>query len=277
MTAFLNILLSFALMFSGIASQAEYLIRPQKYHAQTLRAADLPAPVTEPSADAYIQLPQVKMHYLVYGSKKPPLILVHGNGGNADSLREAASYLADSFTVYLPESRCHGDSSDPGEISYHLMAQDLNAFIAALGLKKPVLMGHSDGGIDVITLASEFPETPGAIISCGANSHPKTFKPYFPLGVALKNLFKKDKRNDLMLTLPDFTPEFLSRITCPAFIVSGQFDILWPSDTLFIAENIPDSDFAVLKGETHSSYVSQNGKKAWTLAHGWLAEKGLLG
>ena len=276
MTAFINILLSFTMVFSGLVSQADYLIHPQKYNAQKLEPAGLPSPVTVPERDPFIMLSEVNVHYVVYGKEKPPLLLIHGNGGSADSLREAAEYLANDFTVYLPESRCHGQSSDPGEISYELMAKDIKEFVDALGLEKPVVMGHSDGAINAITLAAEYPDVPGAIIACGANSHPKTFKPYFPLGVAIKNIFKKDKLNDLMLTLPNFTPEYLSRITCPAYIVSGQFDIMWNSDTVYIADNIPSSDMTILRGEGHSSYMSQNGEKAYALAHSWLLAKGLL-
>ena len=276
MTAFINILLSFTMVFGGLISQADYLIHPEKYNAKKLDTSSLPAPVSEPETDAFIQLSEVNVHYLVFGSENPPLLLIHGNGGSVNSLKEAASYLANNFTVYLPESRCHGKSSDPGVISYSLMAKDISEFITALGLEKPIVMGHSDGGINAITLAAEHPDVPGAIISCGANSHPKTFKPYFPLGVGIKNIFERDKLNDLMLTLPDFTPEYLSRITCPAYIVSGQFDIMWNSDTVYIAENIADSDMTILKGEDHSSYMSQNGKKAYILAHEWLSEKGLL-
>ncbi len=276
-TALINILLTFTVLLPGLRSQADFLVRPEKYNAKTLTETSLPAPVSEPSADAYIGLSEVNMHYLVFGGGKAPLILVHGNGGSADSLREAAQYLANDFTVYLPESRCHGKSSDPGEISYELMAKDLMEFITALGLEKPVVMGHSDGAINALTLASLYPDLPGAIIACGANSHPKTFKLYFPLGVALKNAVKPDKLNEMMLTLPDFTPEYLSRITCPAYIVSGQFDIMWISDTVSIAENVPGSDMAILKGEDHSSYMSQNGRKAYTLAHEWLQAKGLIG
>ena len=276
MTAFINILLSFTMVFGGLISQADYLIHPEKYNAKKLDTSSLPAPLSEPETDAFIQLSEVNVHYLVFGSEKPPLLLIHGNGGSVNSLKEAASYLANDFTVYLPESRCHGKSSDPGVISYSLMAKDISEFITALGLEKPIVMGHSDGGINAITLAAEHPDVPGAIISCGANSHPKTFKPYFPLGVGIKNIFERDKLNDLMLTLPDFTPEYLSRITCPAYIVSGQFDIMWNSDTVYIAENIAGSDMTILKGEDHSSYMSQNGKKAYILAHEWLSEKGLL-
>lgn len=276
MTAFINILLSFAMMFGGLCSQLDYVIRPARYNAQTLTVGELPTPVEAPETDAYIQLSEVNMHYRIYGTGKPPLLLIHGNGGSVKSLQEAAAYLANDFTVYLPESRCHGSSSDPGEISYQLMAKDLKEFIEAMGLEKPVIMGHSDGAINAITLAAEYPDLPGAIIACGANSHPRTFKPYFPLGVAIKNLFHKDKLNDMMLTLPDFTPEYLSRITCPAYIVSGQFDIMWNSDTVYLAGNIPGSDMTILRGETHSSYMSQNGEKAYTLAHAWLMAKGLL-
>lgn len=276
MTAFINILLSFAMMFGGLCSQLDYVIRPARYNAQTLTVGELPTPVEAPETDAYIQLSEVNMHYRIYGTGKPPLLLIHGNGGSVKSLQEAAAYLANDFIVYLPESRCHGSSSDPGEISYQLMAKDLKEFIEAMGLEKPVIMGHSDGAINAITLAAEYPDLPGAIIACGANSHPRTFKPYFPLGVAIKNLFHKDKLNDMMLTLPDFTPEYLSRITCPAYIVSGQFDIMWNSDTVYLAGNIPGSDMTILRGETHSSYMSQNGEKAYTLAHAWLMAKGLL-
>ena len=271
MTAFLNILLSLLLAFGGLASQADFLIRPEKYNARTLEVRDLPQPVTEPSADAFVQLSEVRMHYQVYGSGKEPLILVHGNGGSVRNLHEAATYLANDYTVYVPESRCHGQSSDPGEITYSLMAKDLREFIDAMGMRKPVVMGHSDGAIDAIALAAEYPDVPRAIIACGANSHPKTFKPYFPIGVAVSNLFHRDKLNDLMLTLPDFTSEYLARITCPAYIVSGQNDIMWVSDTVYIAENIPNSDMAILRGEDHSSYMSRNGKKAYVLAHEWLS------
>ncbi len=270
MTAFLNILLSFAMLFGGAAAQADFLIHPAKYNAKTLDTSALPAPVSQIETDDYVQLSEVRMHYRVYGKNKPPLILIHGNGGSVHSLAEAAAYLANDFTVYVPESRCHGSSSDPGEISYRLMAKDYKEFIEILGLVKPVVMGHSDGAINAITLAADYPDVPGAIIACGANSHPKTFKPYFPLGVAFRNLFRRDKLNDLMLTEPDFTPEYLAQITCPAYIVSGQHDILWISDTVYIASHIRGSDMAVLRGETHSSYMSQNGKKAYVLAHDWL-------
>ena len=127
-------------------------------------------------------------------------------------------------------------------------------------------MGHSDGGINALTVAYTYPDLLGGFISCGANTTPKTFKPYFPLGVKIFNLMKPNKLNDMMLTLPQMNADLLSQITCPAYIVAGEYDIMWLSDTAFIHQCIPHSKVAIIKGADHSSYISQNGKQAYTLA-----------
>ena len=238
----------------------------EKYNLITLEADNLPSPVAEASFEGDAELNEVKMHYAVYGEKGHPLILVHGNGGSMNSLKEAATYLANDYKVYVIESRCHGQSSDPGVISYDLMAKDIKEFCELLGLEKPYLMGHSDGGINALTVAYTYPDLLGAIISCGANTTPKTFKPYFPLGVRIFNLFKPDKLNDMMLTLPQMNKELLSKITCPTYIVAGEYDIMWLSDSVFIYECIENSKIAIIKGADHSSYISQNGKEAYVLA-----------
>lgn len=237
----------------------------KKYNLITLEEPDI-APIATPAEESDIELSEMTMHYAVYGDKGYPLILVHGNGGDKNSLKEAASYLASDYKVYVIESRCHGQSSDPGVISYDLMAKDIKEFIEALGLEKPYLMGHSDGGINALTVAYTYPDLLGGFISCGANTTPETFKPYFPLGVKVLDTFKPNKLNDMMLTLPQMNAELLSKITCPAYIVAGEYDIMWLSDTVFIHESIPHSKVAIIKGADHSSYISQNGKQAYTLA-----------
>ena len=237
----------------------------KNYNLITLEEPDIAA-IATPAEEFDIELSDMTMHYAVYGDQGYPLILVHGNGGSKDSLKEAAEYLASDYKVYVIESRCHGQSSDPGVISYDLMAKDIKEFIEALGLEKPYLMGHSDGGINALTVAYTYPELLGGFISCGANSTPDTFKFYFPLGVRIYNLMEPNKLNDMMLTLPQMNSELLSKITCPAYIVAGEYDIMWLSDSVFIHESIPGSKIAIIKGANHSSYISQNGKQAYTLA-----------
>ena len=237
----------------------------KEYNLITLEEPDI-APVATPAKEYDIELSDMTMHYAVYGDKGYPLILVHGNGGDKNSLKEAAGYLASDYKVYVIESRCHGQSSDPGVISYDLMAKDIKEFIEAMKLEKPYLMGHSDGGINALTVAYTYPDLLGGFISCGANTTPDTFKPYFPLGVRIFNLMEPNKLNDMMLTLPQMNAGLLSKITCPAYIVAGEYDIMWLSDTALIHESIPHSKVAIIKGANHSSYISQNGKQAYTLA-----------
>ena len=273
---FLSVILVIALLVAVGGGAWQIYIRTQskKYNLITLDESDLPEPITEPEFDGFVQLSEVKMHYQVYGHGKTPLILIHGNGGSVNSLHEAATYLANDYTVYLTESRCHGQSSDPGKISYSLMAKDMSEFIAAMKLEKPLVMGHSDGGMIAIALASEYPDLPGAIISCGSNSRPSTFKLYFTIGVSINNLFHKDKLNDMMLTLPDFNEEYLSKITCPAYIVAGEYDIMWLSDTVYIHSAVKNSDIAIIKSASHSTYMSHNGRKAYVLATEWFDKIG---
>lgn len=243
----------------------------EKYNLITLDTSSLPTPVSGPVEEGDVQLSEMTMHYVVYGDKGHDLILVHGNGGSKKSLEEAALYLANDYKVYVIESRCHGQSSDPGEISYDLMAKDIKEFCDKMKLDKPYLMGHSDGGINAITVAYTYPDLLGGFVSCGANSVPETFKPYFPFGVRVINMIKPNMLNDMMLTLPQIDAEKLSKITCPAFIVAGEYDIMWLSDAAFIHENIKNSKVAIIKSANHSSYISQDGKQAYILAHGFFS------
>ena len=247
----------------GLGAWKAYIRQQSKnYNLITLDTNDIPEPVSGANEEGDVQLSEVKMHYAVYGDKGHDFILVHGNGGSKKSLEEAALYLANDYKVYVIESRCHGQSSDPGEISYDLMAKDIKEFCDKMKLEKPYLMGHSDGGINALTVAYTYPDLLGGFISCGANSVPGTFKPYFPLGVRVMNMFKPDKLNDMMLTLPEIDAKKLSKITCPAYIVAGEYDIMWLSDTVFIHESVKDSKVAIIKGANHSSYISQDGKQA---------------
>lgn len=251
----------------GLGAWQVYVRQASKeYNLITLDTRELPYPVSGPDTESDIELSEMTMHYTVYGDKGRDLILVHGNGGNKNSLEEAARYLANDYKVYVIESRCHGQSSDPGVISYDLMAKDIKEFCDKMKLNKPYLMGHSDGGINALTVAYTYPDLLGGFISCGANSVPGAFKPYFPFGVRVMNMMKPDKLNDMMLTLPQIDAEKLSKITCPAFIVAGEYDIMWLSDTAFIHQNIKNSRVAIIKGANHSSYISQDGKQAYVLA-----------
>ncbi len=241
----------------------------KKHNLITLDTSNVPAAVSADPKENDIQLSEVKMHYAVYGNGEKPLVLIHGNARSHKDLDETARYLANDYTVYSIDSRCHGESSDPGEISYELMAKDVKEFCEKLKIEKPLLVGHSDGAIVGLTVAYTYPDLLGGLVSCGANSNPSTFKPKFTIYVRLLNLKGHDKLNDMMLEQPDITKEKLSKITCPAIIAAGENDIMWLSDTVFIHESIPNSQIAIIKGGNHSSYIMHDGKQAYALVKGF--------
>ncbi len=106
-----------------------------------------------------IDLPAGRFHYLSWGAERtelPSALLLHGITSSARSWVRVGPELADRYRVYAFDMRGHGDSikPPPGAYSLRHTADDAVAFIEALGLQRPVLIGHSWGGATAIVLAS---------------------------------------------------------------------------------------------------------------------------
>ncbi len=240
----------------GVLISLNYIvIRIQSSKYDFRDAVPAEAVEIEPEEEGYAVLSEMTMHYIRYGNGEKSMILIHGNGGSAESLINYAWYFAKDYTVYCIADRCQGKSSDPGVISYELMAKDVYEFICQKNLDKPYIIGHSDGGMVGIALAANYPDSIGGLVSCGANSNPKTFKPKMTIWVRFSNMMKKDKLNDMMLEQPDFTEEYLARIIAPTYIMAGEYDIMYLSDVVYLHESIAGSKMTVFKGCDHSSYV----------------------
>ena len=71
----------------------------------------------------------VSIYYEVRGKKGPALIMLHGNGEDHTIFDRAVDYLEQAFTVYLVDTRGHGESSPVREYHYQDMVDDLSEFI----------------------------------------------------------------------------------------------------------------------------------------------------
>ena len=113
-----------------------------------------------PSAQShFVSLPAGRFHYLTWGAERadqPSMLLLHGITSSALSWVRVGPALADRYRVYALDMRGHGDSPKPPAGAYSLRhtADDAAAFIQALGLHRPAVMGHSWGGATAIVLAS---------------------------------------------------------------------------------------------------------------------------
>lgn len=207
----------------------------------------------------YITANGIEIHYRATGAGRP-IVLVHGNGEHGGIFKELAQSLTGEFTVYTPDSRCHGKSQQTEDISYDLMAEDTAAFIRELKLEKPVLYGFSDGGIIGLLIAMRYPNLLSEVIVSGANLFPKGIKWYSLMYWRIRYILNRKKSIKMMLVEPNISPEELHKIKIPVHVVAGANDIVTEKHTRLIAENIPNSTLDILPGEDHGSYVVHSDK-----------------
>ncbi len=194
----------------------------------------------------------ISLFYEVRG-KGPAMVLLHGNGEDHRIFSRAADYLGQKFTLYMIDSRGHGESSPVSEYHYEDMADDLAEFIRKLKLDRPIVLGFSDGGIVGLIYASEHPEGLSHLFACGANTRPEALK---GLSMALLRMKRHpDAKERMMLSEPHLTDEMLSSITAPVTVVAGSRDCVDRKDTYRIASAVQDGKAVIMSRADHSSYI----------------------
>lgn len=115
------------------------------------------------SSDLHIN--GLRLHYTRTGGQKPPLVLAHGFSDDGACWNPVAELFAQDYDIIMPDVRGHGLSEGP-EHGYSIRQQvdDLYGIITALGLHKPLILGHSMGALVAMTLAGLYPDMPKAIL-----------------------------------------------------------------------------------------------------------------
>ena len=97
----------------------------------------------------------ISIRYLRTGGGKAPVVLLHGLMGSGACWTPLARALEGEFDVVMPDARGHGGSSAPPHgYRYDDLASDVVGLIRSLGLSRPVLLGHSMGGMTAAVVAS---------------------------------------------------------------------------------------------------------------------------
>lgn len=107
----------------------------------------------------------IKLHYHRTGGDKPPVVLLHGITDNGLCWTRLARALEAGYDLIMLDARGHGLSDAP-EAGYtpddH--AGDVAGLIQALGLGRPVVIGHSMGAGTAAATAANYPERVGAVV-----------------------------------------------------------------------------------------------------------------
>lgn len=199
---------------------------------------------------------EITLHYQEKG-KGMPLILLHGNGEDGTYFVHQIAYFSKQYRVIAVDTRGHGKTPrGTAPFTIEQFADDLYDFMEMMEIPEAVILGFSDGA----NIAMKYPEKVKALILNGGNLNSKGAKrgTQIPIEIGyqiVRRFASKSpdaKKNmellGLMVNEPDMKPEELLQIAVPTLVICGTKDMIKESHTKEIAENIPDSQLKIIKG-----------------------------
>jgi pimeloyl-ACP methyl ester carboxylesterase len=222
---------------------------------------------SEAHGGRYANINDVRIYYETYGAG-PPILVLHGGSGTLENMSYQIRALAPARFVIAPDSRGHGRSTDSSApLSYALMASDMLALLDQLQIGRTDIVGWSDGAIIALDIAAHHPERVGKIVVIGANYDaagliiptvpggaippaPSFYTRHAPDPAHWPVLYRK--LTTMWATQPHYSLEELGRITAPALIIAGEFDIAKREHTDQLARAIPRSEELIIPAATHN-------------------------
>lgn len=127
----------------------------------------------------YVQLKNVKLHYVEKGDKtKPLMLLVHGFPEFWYSWRHQIREFSKDYWVVAVDMRGYADSEKPSGMKYYRMKyllEDLKNLVEALGKEKVILVAHDWGGVIAWYFVMNYPQMVQSYIMMNA-PHPVAFR-----------------------------------------------------------------------------------------------------
>jgi pimeloyl-ACP methyl ester carboxylesterase len=231
----------------------------------------------------------MNLHYRVSGAGKP-IVLMHGWGCDLFIFNKLQAFLEQNFTVYNIDFPGFGKSQEP-PIAWGTEEYEINfkAFLKALNIENPILIGHSFGGRIAIRTAKDTPIHKMILMGSAGIKPTRTLEYYFkvysfkalrffaelPLVYQLfgkemiENRRKKagsadyQKASDIMRgTLSKVVNEdlrhFMPSIKASTLLIYGENDTATPvKDAKIMEKAIPDAGLVVLKNAGHYVFLDQ--------------------
>lgn len=107
----------------------------------------------------------VRLHFLDFGGRGDPVILLAGLGNTAWIYEHFGAALARHHRVLALTRRGHGASDQPAS-GYDLdtLTEDIRHFMDARGIRRAHLVGHSLAGAELTCFAAKYPDRVGALV-----------------------------------------------------------------------------------------------------------------
>lgn len=241
----------------------------------------------------YIEINDAKIRYREYGDERAsqtPIVLIHGS--TVDSLTDwetIAPELGKHYRVFTPDCRGHGKSNNPRvSYSFEELADDVAAFVRAMGYEKAHIIGHSNGGNVALVTLMEHSEVVQTCIPQAANAYVTRFlierepKVFDPDRVGREAPEWRDEmitlhgevngteywREMLWLTMkeiisePNYAPFELARVERPVLVIMGADDPVNAPDehAQYIANNIRYAELWIPENTGHNVHLERTGE-----------------
>lgn len=231
---------------------------------------------------SFVKIKDLRVYYEKDG-KGEPILLLHGWGGNTQSIRPLFDILKPRFCTYSLDLPGFGRSytpSVPWQTSDY--GECIKEFLKNFGIERTGLMGHSFGGKISLWFSVNYPNMVNKLVlisSAGIKPKrkstyylkvflAKTAKTFLPKGlkdkiyerIGSEDYKKAGKMRPTLIKIlkeEDFKP-LLSKILAPTLIIWGENDDQTPLYQGKIMEKeIKGSRLSVIKNSGHFCYLDQ--------------------
>ena len=241
----------------------------------------------------YITINDARIYYQEYGNAGgTPIVLIHGSTIDSHTDWDTLiPVLSKEYKVFAPDCRGHGRSNNPSmSYSFKELADDVAAFVGAMGYEKAHIIGHSNGGNVALVTAVEHPEVTQTCIPQAANAYVTRYlverEPvvFDPVRVERQAPEWQDEmitlhgevngkeywKELLWLTMkeiisePNYSPAELSRVNVPMFVIMGANDPVNAPDkhAQYIAHHVPNAELWIPENTGHNVHKEREGEWA---------------
>ena len=230
----------------------------------------------------------MQMYYEVSGTGEP-LIVLHGAYMDIPTMGGIIPKLAETHRVYALEFQGHGRTTDIDRpITYPNLADDVAAFMDAVGLEKADIFGYSMGGQAGLQLAIRHPARVNKLVAASVSYDLRGWQPEFTAfipkmtveGMLQMPFFKEqaDRKpgfRSLIAKLIQLEKEPMAweaevrQLKMPVLIVAGDADVstLEHNVALFkllgggvmgdMGKPLPTARLAVMPATSHTAVITQ--------------------
>ena len=153
----------------------------------------------------------MQMYYEVTGQGEP-LVVLHGAYMDIPSMGAIIPKLAETHRVYALEFQGHGRTTDiDRKITYQNLADDVAAFMDAVGLAKADVFGYSMGGQAALQVAIRHPAKVNRLVAASVGYDLKGWQPEYTAAIPQFSV-------DMMLQMPFFKEQAAKKPGFPKLI-----------------------------------------------------------